>query len=122
MVMVSGEVVFLVQHIHAALENARPSLSKADRDAMDRRFDKFRTARDSQKMSPFSKESEAAKQSLTEGNAMKVALKAGSLDVKVLFLAVHCFHTCEQRHLMKTVTIHNLTKIFAVNTAACFAA
>jgi hypothetical protein len=72
--MVRREVLLFVQHIHAALENARPSLSKADRDAMDRRFDKFRTARDSHKMSPFSKESEAAKQSLTDGNAQKVAL------------------------------------------------
>lgn len=63
-----------MQDIHAALENARPSLSQADRVAMDKRFDKFRKARDSQKMSPFSKESEAAKQSLTDSNAMKVAL------------------------------------------------
>jgi hypothetical protein len=69
-----GNVVCFVQDINAALENARPSLSKADRDAMDRRFDKFRKARDSQKMSPFSKESEAAKKSLTDDNAMKVAL------------------------------------------------
>jgi hypothetical protein len=69
-----GNVVCFVQDINAALENARPSLSKADRDAMDRRFDKFRKARHSQKMSPFSKESEAAKKSLTDDNAMKVAL------------------------------------------------
>ena len=41
---------------------------------MDKRFDKFRKARDSQKMSPFSKDSVAAKQSLTDSNAMKVAL------------------------------------------------
>jgi hypothetical protein len=64
-----------VQDLYSALENARPSLSKADRAAMDRRFDKFRQARDAQKTSPFSKETEAAKQSIVDGmNSMKVAL------------------------------------------------
>lgn len=64
-----------VQNVETALGNARPSLSVADRKAMDERYRKFRQTREGNTASPFSKQSEAARQGLADSrDAMKVAM------------------------------------------------
>ena len=64
-----------VQNVNAALRNARPSLSVADRETMDERYRKFRQMREGSTASPFSKQSEATRQTLVDSTqAMKVAM------------------------------------------------
>lgn len=64
-----------MQDVARALENARPSLSAADRRAMEGRFRKFRKTRKGQKVSPFSKESEAARRAMADSaDSQRVAL------------------------------------------------
>lgn len=64
-----------MQDVASALENARPSLSAADRKAMEGRFAKFRKTREGQKVSPFSSESEAARRSVADSaDSQRVAL------------------------------------------------
>lgn len=64
-----------LQDVAKALDNARPSLSAADRRAMEGRYDTFRKTREGQKVSPFSKESEAARRAMADSaDSQKVAL------------------------------------------------
>lgn len=64
-----------VQDVATALESARPSLSAGDRKAMEGRFNKFRKTREGKKVSPFSKDAEAARRAVTDSaDSQRVAL------------------------------------------------